>query len=161
MIHLCQKFNIKNEVVFEGSKLFSETISYYKESDFSFVPGEFEGWCKVINESWRYGVIPIVTSLGNTSYPIFFSNGAGVIYDDNFCDFNQKLLQAINMTESKIKIIQNKGLITNKKIDLKITFKPSLLAISGLRDVKNQIRHHFLTPGNRFPARSVHKMTVS
>ena len=35
------------------------------------------------------------------------------------------------------------------------------LAISGLRDVKNRIRHHFLTPGNRFPARNIHKTSAS
>ena len=42
-----------------------------------------------------------------------------------------------------------------------IVLKPSCLATSGLRDVTNRIRHHSLILGNRFPARSVHKMNVS
>ena len=49
----------------------------------------------------------------------------------------------------------------SEKIDLKIVLTSSCLAISALRDVTNRIRHHFLTPGNRFPVRSIHKMKFS
>ena len=38
--------------------------------------------------------------------------------------------------------------------------KPSKMISSGLQDVKNRIRHHFLTPGNRFPARSAPKTFI-
>ena len=69
-------------------------------------------------------------------------------------EFQVELCARLKATDLNL---EDAYLYLEKKVDLKIVLKHSFLVISGLRDVKNRIRHHVLTPGNRFPARSVQK----
>jgi glycosyltransferase involved in cell wall biosynthesis len=120
---------LENEIIaqinFLGKMSFVETCEFYSKSDISIIPGRYEGWAKVINESWSFGVIPMVTSGGNTSYPIKLSDGAGVVYNEDLTDFVEKFEYLTNLTALERREIRLKGYNANKEMTLS-NFKTKL-----------------------------------
>jgi glycosyltransferase involved in cell wall biosynthesis len=110
---LVHKKGLDSKVKFLGKMSFKATCEIYSNSDISIIPGRYEGWCKVINESWSFGVIPMVTSGGNTAYPVELSDGAGIIYDQDLSDFAEKLESLINLSNSEKRDLRLKGFNSN------------------------------------------------
>jgi glycosyltransferase involved in cell wall biosynthesis len=115
---LAFELGINERIFFRGKKSFEETCEYYLNSDISIIPGRYEGWAKVINESWHFGVIPMVTSGGNTAYPVLLSNNAGIIFNSDLSDFPEKLFHLSRMKDEDLFEIRNNGIKANYDLSL-------------------------------------------
>jgi glycosyltransferase involved in cell wall biosynthesis len=115
---LAFELGINERIFFRGKKSFEETCEYYLNSDISIIPGRYEGWAKVINESWHFGVIPMVTSGGNTAYPLLLSNNSGIIFNSDLSDFPEKLFHLSRMKDEDLFEIRNNGIKANYDLSL-------------------------------------------
>lgn len=122
---LTHEKGLSDKIKFLGQKSFKETCEIYATSDISIIPGRYEGWSKVINESWNYGVIPMVTSGGNTAYPIRISNGAGIVYKEDLSDFVEKFEFIAGLSIEEITAYRKKGYLANNGMSLE-SFKEKL-----------------------------------
>jgi glycosyltransferase involved in cell wall biosynthesis len=122
---------IISKINFLGHLPFKQTIRHYIDADISIVPGRFEGWAKVINESWAFGVIPLVIDEGNTAYPIQLSDGAGVDFKNTEGNFVLKLKSIFDSNISDIILMRKKGLTANDKMSLE-NFKIRLLDVINM-----------------------------
>lgn len=119
---------VDSKINFHGQKSFSETCNLFAQSDISIIPGRYEGWAKVINESWSFGVIPMVTSGGNTAYPIRLSGGGGIIYKEDLSDFSTEFEKLVQLPVERLKAMREKGYLANKDMSLE-SFKRKLALV--------------------------------
>ena len=118
-----------------GRMSWKESMEILRSMDVVIVPSRFEGWCKVINEAYHYGVIPLVCDLGNASIPLkFLGEPAGFIYKYDLSDFNIKLNEIINADPRTLNLLRDRG----KQINEQMTFSQYM---AGIRNIYNKIIH--------------------
>ncbi|MDC0324455.1 glycosyltransferase [Akkermansiaceae bacterium] len=123
-----REYNLSDKIMLIGARSFDDLLEIYAQSHISIIPGRYEGWCKVINESWATQTIPLVVNEGNAPYILEFGEGAGLKYDHQEAAFARSLELAFQLNERQRISIIEKGLRANEKMSLE-NFQKDILEI--------------------------------
>lgn len=125
--------SISSKVSFLGSKPFNEVLKYYQQAHIAIMPGMLEGWPKVINEAWATGCIPFVINAGNATYPLSFTDNAGVIFEPDIEAFADELAKLLNKSTAELEEIIKNGKVANHKMTLDKFKEELILVINSLK----------------------------
>ena len=98
--HLSVQGGISDRVEFVGGKSFAEVLSFFARADVLLMPGQLEGFSKVLIEACASGTIPVATDVGLS--PWILDNGKrGFLAKPNPDELSEKLEMALTITSAK------------------------------------------------------------
>jgi glycosyltransferase involved in cell wall biosynthesis len=112
------KLLLFDRICFVGNKTMEETMDYLGNAHFSIIPGIYEGWSKVINESWACETIPVCIDAGNTPYPIKRNARGGILFNNDINNFTETLESLFMLKDSEIEGLIGEGHLENDGVTL-------------------------------------------
>lgn len=92
---LASDLSINERIIFEGKQDYLSAMRMLKRADVVIMPGEMEGWPKVVAEAWVVGAVPLCARAGLLP-EIISDNGNGFLFEPNPNSFAQKCLEIKN-----------------------------------------------------------------
>ena len=114
------KFNLDKIIVLNGAANFNETMNMLGLSNFLIMPGNNEGWGKVINESLMMNCVPIIVKGGN---PERLSKKFGYhnfLFDNTVDDLFRVIKETLNVDLKNVNKLLSNGNNMNKMMTLEM-----------------------------------------
>lgn len=92
---LASDLSISERIIFEGKRDYLSAMRMLKRADVVIMPGEMEGWPKVVAEAWVVEAVPLCASAGLLP-EIIIDNLNGFLFEPNPNSFAQKCLEIKN-----------------------------------------------------------------
>ena len=120
---------------FHGPCSWIASMNILKNMDCLIVANKFEGWGKVVNEAFHFGVIPLVCDAGNARIPASYGGlTGGIIYKYDLSDFNEKFDQLRKLSATELDRLRKNGRDINTLLNIKNYHE-------GIMNIYEQIRH--------------------